>query len=112
LRELLELRLAVLDRALELHEDVVPDLGPPLAVGGRLLEELRHVAVAVAVPEVDLGARAAGAGLAHLPEVVLHPEADDLVVPEAGDLLPDRARLVVRGDPVLAAEDGDAQLVR
>ena len=35
------------------------------------------------------------------------PEADDAVVAEAGDLPPDRARLVVGRDAVCAAEDGD-----
>ena len=45
--------------------------------------------------DVDLGARPAGAGVAHLPEVVLVAEAVDPVVGQPGDLPPEGARLVV-----------------
>ena len=99
------------DRALELHEDEVPDLRPAEAVGRRLVAEavVGYAARRVAVEPVDLGARTARAGLAHLPEVVAWQpgDAEDAVVAEAGDLAPDRARLVVGGDAVRAAEDGD-----
>ena len=44
LRERRELRFAVLDRALELHEDEVPDLHPAAAVGAGLFVEEREVA--------------------------------------------------------------------
>ena len=54
--------------AIELDEDEVPDLED---VGVARVDERRRVASADAV-EVDLRAGAARAGLAHLPEVVLH----------------------------------------
>jgi len=47
---------------------------------------------------VDLGARTAGPVVAHGPEVVLFAEAQDAVVTEAGDLLPQRERVVVVGE--------------
>src|SRR5262249_2604333 len=47
---------------------------------------------------VDLRARAAGAVIAHRPEIVLLAEAQDPVVPEAGDLLPERKGVVVGGE--------------
>jgi hypothetical protein len=99
--------------SIELHEDEVPDLHPALAVGRGLLAEGCGRRLAIAGEEVELGARTARTGLAHLPEVVArHPgDADDAVVGEAGDLLPDGAGLVVRGDARLprapAAEHGD-----
>ncbi len=75
---------------LVLHEDEVPELEVavarlPVAVGAEL----------AAAVEQDLGAGAAGAGDAHVPVVVLAPEPDDAVVGQAGDLLPERDRLVV-----------------
>ncbi len=68
------------DRPVELHEDEVPDLRPAEAVGRRLVAEpvIGSAAGGVAVEPVDLGARTARAGLAHLPEVVAwQPEAED-----------------------------------
>src|SRR3989454_12815316 len=49
------------------------------------------------VPQVhvDLRARAGGAGIAHLPEVVLVAEPEDARVRYAGDLAPQAPRLVV-----------------
>ena len=69
----------------------------PVPSGVGSSPNVEGVALAVAGEEVDLGARTARAGVAHLPEVVAgHAgDADDAVVAEAGDLLPDRARLVV-----------------
>ena len=60
------------ERPLELHEHEVPELRPAQAVGRRLGAEalVGDAARGVAVEPVDLGAWAAGAGLAHLPEVV------------------------------------------
>ena len=49
--------------------------------------------------DVDLGARAARAGLAHLPEVVLAAVVD-VVVGQAGDFLPEVGGLVVARDAV------------
>jgi hypothetical protein len=43
----------------------------------------------------DFGARAARAGVAHLPEIRLGAEADDAVLGQSGNLLPERHRLVV-----------------
>ena len=78
---------------LELHEDVVPDLDVAITVLVRRAGRAAGDLVAV-VPE-DLGAGTAGAAVAHGPEVVAAGDADDLVVAEAGDLLPDRGGLVV-----------------
>ena len=69
-------------RAVELHEHEVPDFDPAIAVGiGRARRAARNVR---AVIEEDFGARTAGAGVAHLPEVVgaaarLVADAHDLV---------------------------------
>ncbi len=87
----------------ELHEDQVPDLHESVAVlfgragraagdGGAMVEE-------------DLRAGAAGAGVAHGPEVVGGADPDDPLVGQAGDLLPEVPGLVVVGI------DGDAQPV-
>ena len=54
---------------------------------------------------MDLRARTARAGLAHLPEVVLLVETEDAILRHAGDLLPELLGFVV------FAEDGDVQLV-
>src|SRR5439155_23018629 len=76
----------------ELHEDEVPDLEPPVALAGgaeafpsRLPEGARQL---VALAKVHLRAGAAGPGVAHGPEVVLLTQAQDAVVGHAGDLLP------------------------
>ena len=54
---------------------------------------------------VDFRAGSAGAGVAHLPEVVLFAEAEDAVLGDARDLLPEALGFVV------FAEDGDVELV-
>ncbi|MBP1773967.1 MAG: hypothetical protein H6P99_3130 [Holophagaceae bacterium] len=92
--------------ALVLHEDQVPDLHDPvaLAIG-------RGVAGQVgAAVEVHLRAGAAGACVAHLPEVVFFPEAHDAVGPHTGGL-PHLLGLRVGGHPVGALEHGDPELV-
>ena len=85
---------------LELHEDQVPDLDPAVAVAGRALAAsargLDGAGNVVSLQVVDLAAGAAGAGLAHRPEVVLVAQRDDPLVGDAGDLAPKDARLVVR----------------
>ena len=58
-----------------------------------------------AAVDVDLAARTARAGVAHLPEVVLVAEALDALHRHADLLVPDRLGLVV------AVVDGDPQLV-
>ena len=54
---------------------------------------------------VDFRARPAGAGVAHLPEIVLLVEAEDAALGHAGHLLPELLGVVV------LAEDGDVELV-
>ena len=66
--------------ALELHEDQVPELEPAAAVGGWLFAKGSRVDVVEAEAVVNLGARPAGAGVAHLPEVVFGAAADDALV--------------------------------
>jgi hypothetical protein len=77
--------------ALELHEHQVPDLDVAVAVllgaAGRPALDLGTVVVE------DLGARAAGAGVGHLPEVVRRV-ARALVVADAHDALARHADLV------------------
>ena len=107
--------------AVELHEDVVPDLDVAVAVfvgrAGRTPGDLGTVVVE------DLGARAARAGVTHHPEVVrgvaralVVADADDAVGRHADLLVPDRVGLVVfriDGDPELLGrqrEDGRQQL--
>ena len=78
---------------LELHEDEIPDLDVAVAVGvgraGRAAGDL------VAVVVEDLRARAAGAGVAHRPEIVVGGDADDARFRQAGDALPQAEGLVV-----------------
>jgi hypothetical protein len=78
---------------LVLHEHEVPELEEPVAVllraAGRTAPE------ALALVDEDLRARAARAGIAHLPEIVRGRDADDLGIREAGDLLPQVRGLVV-----------------
>ena len=80
---------------LVLHEDQVPDLDEPVAVlvggAGRSAGNVRPVIVE------DLRARTAGTGVPHGPEIVRGADADDPVVGEAGDLLPQAEGLVVIG---------------
>ena len=81
---------------LELHEDEVPDLDEAVAVLVRAAGRAAGDVVAVVVE--DLRARAARAGVAHRPEIVGGGDADDLLVGQAGDLLPQADGLVVVGD--------------
>jgi hypothetical protein len=85
---------------LELHEDQVPNLDPPIAVTGWPLARPPggHLGAGdvVALVVVDLAARPAGAGVTHGPEIVLVAESDDAIVTDARNLLPQLARLAVR----------------
>ena len=54
---------------------------------------------------MDFRARAARAGLAHLPEVVLFVQAEDAALRNAGDFLPQPLGVVI------LAKDGDVELV-
>ena len=86
---------------LELHEDEVPDLDEAVAVGvGRAGRPAGDV---VAVVVEDLGTGAAGAGVAHRPEIVGGGDADDALFGKAGDPLPEVEGLVV------VVIDGDRQ---
>jgi len=93
--------------AVELHEDEVPDLEPPIALarGTEALAPSRDFRARqiVTLVEVDLRAGAARSRVAHRPEVVLLAETQDAVVGKAGDRPPEIERLVVVG------EDGGPQ---
>ena len=92
--------------ALELHENEVPELEPAAAVRVWLLAKLARIDVVQAKAVVNLGARSAGAGVAHLPEIVLGAASDDALVGKARDVLPNCSGFVVgRREPLLASED-------
>ena len=93
--------------AVELHEDQVPDLDEAAAAhrSGNCSCSRPGSAASDAEVVVDLRARTARTGLAHLPEVVLLVEAEDAALGHAGHLLPELFGLVV------LAEDGDVELV-
>ena len=74
-----------------LHEHEVPDLQEAVLVDDRAAVG----AELGAAVDVDLARGAAGAGDAHVPVVVEQAAALDALVGQAGDLLPEAARLVV-----------------
>ena len=88
--------------AVELHEHEIPDLEPAVTLAGRAetlpAGRLLRARQVIALMKVDFRARAAGTVIAHGPEVVLLAEAQDAIVAEAGDLLPERERVVVVGE--------------
>ena len=86
----------------ELHEHQVPDFDEAVAILVRATRRPAGNLVAMVVE--DFRARAARASIAHLPEIVGGADADDPVVGQAGDLLPQPVRLLVLGI------DGDQQL--
>src|SRR6185437_5516267 len=80
---------------LELHEDEVPDLDEAVAV---LVRRARGTAGDVrAVVVEDFRARAAGANLAHGPEIVGGADTDDLRFRQTGDAAPELERILVFG---------------
>ena len=93
--------------AVELHENDVPDLDVAVAVFFRAARRAAPDVIAVIVE--NLGARAAWAGVAHLPEVVgserralVVADADNALGRYADLLLPDVERFVIgfiHGDP-------------
>ena len=92
--------------AIELHEDQVPDLDEAAAgVVGELLVLAARLGGFHAQIVVDLRARTARAGVAHLPEIVLLVEAEDAALGNAGHLLPQLFGVVV------LAENGDVEPV-
>ena len=72
---------------LELHEDEIPDFEEAVAIFVRASRAGRRQTLVALVVE-DFRAGAAGAGIAHRPEIVAGRDADDAVVGKAGDLLP------------------------
>ncbi len=87
-------REAAVEVAVELREDVVPDLEVPVAGALDVAAGLPAAHLGALVVE-DLGAGAAGARLAHHPEVALHAHPDDAVGGHALLLVPDLEGLVV-----------------
>ena len=87
-------REAAVEVAVELREDVVPDLQVPVAGALDVAAGLPAAHLGALVVE-DLGAGAAGARLAHHPEVAVHAHADDAVGGHALLLVPDLEGLVV-----------------
>ena len=86
-----------------LHEHQVPDLDKAVAV---LVRAARRAAGDMRTVVVEnLAARAAGAGIAHRPEIVAGGDADDPLLRQAGDLLPQVEGFVV------GVEDGHGQAV-
>ena len=79
--------------AVVLHEDQVPDLDHLRRPG---VDHLGRAAV-LRVVEMDFAARAAGARLAHFPEIVLLAEAQDVRRVDVRDRAPELGRLVVVG---------------
>ena len=80
-------------KLLVLHEDEVPDLDEAVAVGIRRARRAAGNVVAVIVE--NLRAWPARAEVAHGPEIVGAGDADDLLVGQAGDFLPQIVGLVV-----------------
>ncbi len=80
--------------AVVLHEHQVPDLQVPVALtlADAALRAAGHV---LALVDEDLGAGAAGPGVAHGPEVVLFPHAHDAVPGQPGEALPEAGRFLV-----------------
>jgi hypothetical protein len=89
---------------IELHEDEVPDLDEAVAVLiGRSGRAARRYGAMIVE---DFRAGAAGAGVAHRPEIVRGRDADDALLRQPGNLAPQAERLVV------GVIDGDGQPVR
>ena len=107
-RRLRQQGAAAVGRLVVLHEDQVPELHEPVAV--RVVQRATVGAERRAAVDVDLAARAARTGVAHLPEVVLVAEALDALHRHADLLVPDRLGLVVAvvdGDPQPVAVDAE-----
>src|SRR5260370_30515983 len=83
----------VLRHLLVLHEDEVPDLDEAVALGIGTAGRAAGDVVAVVVEY--LRARAARAGVARRPELVRGGDADDAALRQAGDLAPQRRRVLV-----------------
>ena len=84
-----------------LHEDEVPEFQEAVAVLVRAAGRTAFERLALVVENLRAGA--AGAGVAHAPEIVGTGDADDAAVVKAGDLFPQIIGLVV------VVIDGDEQ---
>ncbi len=79
--------------AVELHEHQVPDLKKAVALASQ--PAVRAAAEGGAPVDMDFGARTAGAGIAHRPEIVFFTEPDDPLFRHTDGRLPEVERLVV-----------------
>ena len=97
-------------RQLLLHEHEVPDLQEAILIDDRSAVR----AVRRATVDIDLAARPARPGYAHVPVVVQQAAALDPLRRQAGDVLPEHRRLVVglqHGDPDPVGVEAVAPLV-
>src|ERR1019366_10446926 len=96
--------------AVELHEHQVPDFDVASAFAAELAVGVACIARGNSHVVMDLAARSAGAGIAHLPEVVLHAHLEDALRRNPGRD-PVLVGLVVARDALLALEDGGEEPV-
>ncbi len=96
--------------AVELHEDVVPDLDVAVAAALDAAAHRLRAGNVVAAEIVDFRARAARPGVAHLPEVVGEAEFGDPVGRHQSG--PDVERRMVARNALLALEDAGKQALR
>ena len=107
-RRLGQQRATAIRRLVVLHEHEVPELHEPVAL--RVMQRPALGAERRATVDVDLAARATGAGVTHLPEVVLVAEALNAAHRHTDLLVPDRLGLVValvHGDPQPVAVEAE-----
>ena len=91
-----ERRVRPVRRAVELHEDEIPELDDRVRLARRLELRVGDAVVAVrAQVVVQLGAGAARTRVAHLPEVVLVPHAPDPRCRDRGQFQPEVERVIV-----------------
>ena len=103
-RRLGQRRARAVGRLVELHEDEVPDLDEAIAILIRAAR--RATGDMVAMIEKDLRARPARPGVPHRPEIVVGGDADDALLGEPRNPLPQIERFVI------GVIDGDGQPVR
>ena len=92
--------------AIELHEDEVPHLGDDVARAVDVRGAVLRVARIGAHVVMNLAARPARTGLAHLPEIILAAKAQNSFSRRA-DLLPEPFRVFVRTDFIVAFVNGE-----
>src|SRR5207248_1777253 len=96
--------------AVKLHEDQVPDFDVASAVAGEAAIFVALLGGSRSHVIVDLAAWAAGAGVAHGPEVVFHSQAEDAFFGDSG-LHPKLLRIRIARYGALAFKDGGVELV-